>query len=273
MDYNLICNQNRGVAVSKLFSNHSFSSEIYIHKKLPIYKTNEFDFYRSVKFEDSFYGKTVSELHHGNLRLSNIGRYSKLFPNEKISYWADSIATVQAEMKIRNSGKNRLTFWAYDDASSSFPTSRDQEQLIIIDGIDLEFYCILKKIEDNQELTNQEQKTVLLIAEEKPDCLAYKSVRHMNGVNFLFFEKGFQKLSIRQVKLRLGDMPSKNKNTIICSGTSDYLPYVENYGMYFSPIAKINDNKHYEQSDEYNSRKKVYYESRIDLVNNPDPVV
>lgn len=86
--------------MSKLFSNHSYLSNVYRHKELPIYMTKEFNFFRCIKFEDTFYGKTISELHSGNLRLNEgIGRYSKLFPNEKISYWADSIGTAQTEVK------------------------------------------------------------------------------------------------------------------------------------------------------------------------------
>ncbi|PWX58985.1 hypothetical protein CYK85_15065 [Clostridium perfringens] len=86
--------------MSILFRNHSYSSPILKHKDLPIYKTYEFDFFRCVNVEDWVYGKTISELHAGNLRINdNNGRYSKLFPDEKISYWADSKATALSEIK------------------------------------------------------------------------------------------------------------------------------------------------------------------------------
>jgi len=79
-------------------------------------------------------------------------------------------------------------------------------------------------------------------------------------VNFLFFEKGFQKLSLREVRLRLGDKKGKNSNTVACAVTSDYCPIIKNYGFYFSPIAKTGINHTYTQSEEYKLRKKVQEE-------------
>lgn len=64
--------------MSRLFPNHSFSSQILIHKELPIYMTDEFSFYRCVTFDENFYGETVSSLHGGNLRKNDgKGRHSR----------------------------------------------------------------------------------------------------------------------------------------------------------------------------------------------------
>jgi len=245
--------------MSNLFSNHSYLSQILVHKTLPIYKTYEFDFFRCVKFEDSFYGKTISELHNGNLRQNQGGRYSTLFPNEKISYWADSQHVAQTEVKKHGAGNNLLTFWAYDDATSTFPTILDREPLIIVDGIQLEFNNILDKIEHNQQLTCDEIKIIEEISNEKPDCLAYESHARKDSVNFLFFEKGFRKLSLREVRLRLGERKEKNSTRVVSAITSDYSPIIENYGMYFAAIAKTKMNPAYKQNDEYLSRHKVLF--------------
>lgn len=63
--------------------------------------------------------------------------------------------------------------------------------------------------------------------------------------NFLFFEKGFKKLALREVSLRMGELKNNNTNSIICAGTSDYMPYLKNYGQCFLPIAKIEMNDKY----------------------------
>lgn len=211
--------------MSVLFSNQDFGRPIYKHKKLPVFVTDEFVFYRCVSFNDSFYGKTVSELHMGNLRLNTPqNRYSKLFPNAKVSYWADSPETARAEVKYHNSGNNLLTFWAYDDATSIFPTLPDNEPLIIADGRDTEFANILDKVERDIELSDKEKELVNQIIEQKPDCLTYRSLRKKHGLNYLFFEKGFRKLAIREVRLRLGEAPGKNSNHIACAVTCDYSP-------------------------------------------------
>lgn len=41
--------------------------------EIPVACSQEFDFYRCVEFSHSMYGKTVSELHAGNLRLLPVG--------------------------------------------------------------------------------------------------------------------------------------------------------------------------------------------------------
>lgn len=54
--------------MNDLFSNQSIGGTIYKHRELPLYVTDEFVFYRCISFCENFYGKTVSELHAGNLR-------------------------------------------------------------------------------------------------------------------------------------------------------------------------------------------------------------
>ena len=77
--------------MSDFLPNHYISYDVLKHKTLPIFLTAEFDFYRCVPFNDMFYGKTVSELHQGNLRSrQSWNRYSMLFSGKKVSYWADS---------------------------------------------------------------------------------------------------------------------------------------------------------------------------------------
>ncbi|MDE7265565.1 MAG: hypothetical protein K2N52_04755 [Clostridia bacterium] len=180
--------------MSELFPNQSFGMKTFKHSRLPIIVTSEFDFFRCIVFENNFYGKTVSELHRGNLRSSNAdNRYSKLFPYNKISYWADSPATARAEIKYHNNSNNLLTFWAYDDATSTFPTLPNDEPLYIIDGLQFDFYEILEKFEQGYKLSKYEQEIIDDIIYENPDCLAYESRRKTKGVNYLFFEKGFNK--------------------------------------------------------------------------------
>lgn len=245
--------------MSILFNNHSFISTVFKHKNLPIYKTYEFDFFRCVSVENWVYGKNISELHAGNLRENkHDGRYSKLFPNEKISYWADSKTTGLSEIKKHGSNKNYLTFKAYDDISSTFPTLGNNEELIIVDGREIKFHEILLKIENNEQLTVEESSIVNLIKEEEPDCLAYKSVAREGGTNFLFFEKGFKKLSLRDVKLYFGERKSKNNQTVTCAISSDYSPILESYGLRFEPIAKIKTDYTCEESEEYKFRSANY---------------
>ena len=65
-------------------------------------------------------------------------------------------------------------FWAYDDISSTFPTIRESEPLVIIDGIQLGFEKILEKCDRGEPLTAQDKLLIDRIKETKPDCLAYK---------------------------------------------------------------------------------------------------
>ena len=54
--------------MGEIFKSNDYLRAIYKHKNLPVYVTYEFDFYRCVEFNESFYGKSVYELHEGNLR-------------------------------------------------------------------------------------------------------------------------------------------------------------------------------------------------------------
>lgn len=243
--------------MSDFYSNHYPSMPIYKHKKLPIIETGEFDFYRCVPFEDSFYGKTVSELHKGNLRLTT-GRYSNLFPNRKISYWASDRVIARAEVKKHGASNSLLTFFAYDDATASFPTlSKKRESLRIIDGIHFGFIEIMLKVEKGITLTNGEKKLLQQIEQKNPDCLAYESVVDCTKTNYIFFEKGFKKLAIRDVRLRIDENGKINKNRITCAGTCDYSAWLENYGEMFLPKAKTTRDPKYVLSEEYKSRKQI----------------
>lgn len=245
--------------MSDFLPNHYITYDILKHKTLPIFLTAEFDFYRCVPFNDMFYGKTVSELHQGNLRSrQSWNRYSMLFSGEKVSYWADSKKTAYAEMQKHGQGHNLLTFFAYDDATASFPTlTKNRDVLKIIDGRVFGFHEILEKDDNGIPLSKEDKKLISRIEEEKPDCLAYWSVARKGGVNFLFFEKGFRKLAIRELRLRLGDEKGKNKNCIYCAGTCDYKAWLKAYGDFFVPKARIRHDSNYELSKEFLHRKEV----------------
>jgi len=250
--------------MGELFPNQSYGQRIYKHKDLPIFVTDEFSFYRCVAFDDSFYGKTVSELHAGNLRqCSCANRYSDLFPYEKVSYWADSPKTARAEVKYHNKTNNLITFWAYDDATSFIPTTENTEPLFIVDGRQLGFTEILLKDEQCIPLSNKEKDIVKQIVEEKPDCLVYNSKQGKDdSVNYLFFEKGFKKLALREVKLRIQNGKSFNKATIYCAYSSDYTPWLKGYGESFEPIARRKMHEEYLNSEEYKYRK-YWYDSKF----------
>lgn len=250
-----------------VLKNHTGNMSILKHKTLPMIKTGEFDFYRCIQFSDNLYGKTVSELHAGNLRLSRSdNRYSNLFPGQKLSYWADSPDTAMAEAKKWGANKNLLTFWAYDDGSSFIPTVYPSLELQIIDGTQIEFNKILKKLEKHENLTKADRELIDNIAYQEPDCLAYESEARKGGTNFLFFEHGFKKLSIREVWLRLGERVSQNHNKIVCATSSDYTPHLSSYGNMFLPIARIGKSSTYTDSDEYHLRMQVVIDKAERLV-------
>ena len=180
--------------MGELFPNQYWGMDIWKHKELPIIESHDFNFFRCLEFKGTYYGKTVSELHCGNLRVSRKdNRYSNLFPGQKLSYWADSSQTARAEIKKWKAGNNILTFWAYDDGSSFIPTIYPVENIRIIDGIHFGFDKILKKVGNHEELTNHEKEFINRIEREKPDCLAYHSEARAGGICFLFFEQGFKK--------------------------------------------------------------------------------
>lgn len=242
------------------FISQAYNRPIYRHKKLPIYVTDEFNFYRCVEFREEFYGKTASELFNGNLRECK-GRYSKLFPNQKLSYWADSAVTARAEIKKHGAGNNILTFWAYDDGTSTFPTLQDQAPLVIIDGRKCGVQELIDKVDNNIPLVKTERKYLISLLNMNPDCLVFDSHARAGGENFIFFEKGFQKLSLRQLRLRFGRKDGGNHNQIICADGCDYSPFIKAYGKYFMPKVKIVMNQSYLRSDEYLLRKKMLEES------------
>ncbi len=199
-------------------------------------------------------------MHAGNLRNCN-GRYSKLFPDQKISYWADSIQTARAEIKKHGASNNIIIFWSYDDATSTFPTFENQEPLKIIDGRPLGIEELIDKVEMDIPLTLKEEKCIQDIMNLQPDCLAFSFHAHKDGENYLFLEQGFRKLAIREIRLRLGNLSAENRNRIVCAVTSDYSPIIENYGNYFAPLARVKHNEQYTNSDEYILRSHVLKQS------------
>lgn len=241
---------------TKIFKAQNYDQPTYKHAHLPVYQTKEFDFFRCVQFDSSFYGKTASELHAGNLRKST-GRYAKLFPNQKLSYWANSAKIARAEVKKHGASNNLITFCAYDDTSSFMPTIEDLEMLIIIDGRECGLQALIDKVDQDKDITNKEQDLLNEIMNLKPDALAYDSHVGEGGENFIFFEKGFKKLSLKEVKLRLGEEKGKNVACITCAGTCDYTPYLESYGNYFKPKAKVKLDNKYLCSEEYLTRKRI----------------
>lgn len=244
--------------MGELYPNQYFGIDIWKHKDLPLIESHDFNFFRCIAFRDSYYGKTISELHTGNLRVSRKdNRYSQLFPGQRLSYWADSSQTARAEAKKWGVKNNLLTFWAYDDGSSFIPTVYPAEYLRIVDGIHFGFDKILKKVNDGLPLSHEEQSFIDRITYEEPDCLAYESEARKGGVCYLFFEHGFKKLSLREVSLRLGDAKGKNHATVPCAITSDFTPVLENYGCAFEPIAKVRLDKGYIDSKEYYLRRQV----------------
>ena len=108
-----------------------------------------------------------------------------------------------------------------------------------------------------EQLTVKDWELIDQIADEEPDCLVYESEARKGSLNFLFFEHGFRKLSLREVRLRLGDEKGKNHNKIVCAKADSYTPYIGNYGDMFLPIAKIKRDDKYVDSDEYRLRWDV----------------
>ena len=234
---------------SRLFESQAYNRPTYQFDGLPIYETGEFDFYRCVEFNGSFYGKLVYELHKGNLRFSN-GRYSSLFPNQKISYWAGSKRTAIKEMRAHNQGKNYICFWAYDDGTSTFPLYGKWEDLLILDGRkEYGIAEIINKAENNIPLTKDEKSFLDRVMDQNPDCLAYSSFADNGGENFIFFESGFKKLAIREVQLSLNGC--RNRNAITCAVSCDYNPYPKSYAESFQPIARVGTNQEFLKSKEF----------------------
>lgn len=238
---------------SKVFKAQNYDQPTYKHKKLPIYLTKEFDFFRCVEFKEEFYGVLATDLFKGNLRECT-GRYSSLFPNQKISYWADSVMTARAEVKKHGAGCNLLTFWAYDDASSFKPCLGGYEMLYIVDGRRTGIQSIIEKIDGDEPLTDEEKQMMEDILKEPIDAIAYESKAYPGGENFIFLEKGFKKLALRQLRLRFGRKEGGSHDRIICAVSSDYSPFLKGYGEYFLPKCRIKRDESYINSDEYKER-------------------
>lgn len=244
----------------KIFQSQDYGRPIYKHTDLPVYITDEFNFYRCIEFTPDFYGKTTSTLFNGNLRTCS-GRYSKLFPDQKLSYWADSPATARAEIKKHGAGNNILTFWAYDDATSTFPILPDQSPLVIIDGRKCGVQGLIDKADSDISLSKKEQRYMEELLAQEPDCLVYDSHARQGGENYIFFEKGFCKLALRQLKLRFGRSEGGSNARIVCADTCDYMPFIECYGRYFVPKARVRMDESYLNGDEYLLRKQIYEKS------------
>ncbi len=239
------------------FSSQHYNSPTQYHKDLPLIKTREFCFYRCLNFKDAYYGKTVSELHSGNLRFpAEDSRYAKLFPNQRLSYWSGDPQTAIQEVRKHGGNKNYILFWAYDDAASAFPTTR-YDDMLIVDGRINGIGKIIGDFEESQTITAKDALLIQEIMAYKPDAVAYNSV--VTGrENFIFFESGFEKLSLREVKLYLGERPARNKVRVACAVTSDYSPVCASYGYSFEPVARTEYHKEYLDSVEYQRRNACY---------------
>lgn len=246
-------------------------SPVKQHGTLPVYTTDEFNVYRCVQFTDSLYGKTVSELHEGNLRrnTNQDNRYSSFLNKYKLSYWADSPYAAREEVKKGGATNNLLTFWGYDDGASSFPTIDPRNPITLVDGLEIGFHELLLKIENQSPLSADDENLIAAIEEQSPDCLIYKSATTLGARNFMFFEKEFKKIALREVRLRLGDRRVANSGLIICAGTSDYSARLEEYGKYFERFARVKMDKKYLNSEEFKMRKKIndsYYKEYFSAV-------
>lgn len=232
------------------FESQAYGGFVQHHETLPLFVADEFIFYRFVNFDERMYGKTVSELHAGNLRTqSSDSRYAKLFPNHRLSYWSGSYQTARKETLKHGGTKDRLVFKAYDDASSTFPTG-PYKPLKIIDGRDMGIGEIIREFEKTQELSDADALLMQKIMAEQPDALAYNSVID-RGENFIFFESGFDKLSLREVDLYLG---GRKRADVVCACGSDYSPSCEAYGYSFERIARTKMYEDYLKTVEYKRR-------------------
>jgi DNA-binding transcriptional regulator GbsR (MarR family) len=115
-----------------------------------------------------------------------------LSPDKKVSYWADSPQSARAELKYHDPGNDLLTFWAYDDATSTFLTLAIRESLIIIDGREKGLNDILDKVETGKHLTEREKEIIRIIVEQNPDCLVYEAFASVL-ISFIFSNHIFLK--------------------------------------------------------------------------------
>lgn len=153
-----------------------------------------------------------------------------------------------------------MNFHTYDDATSTFPTLANDEPLIIVDGQKCGIQEVIDKVENDEPLNAVEEILLKIIWSEDPDCIVYDSHAFEGGENYIFFEKGFNKLVLRNVKLRLGNRKAKNGAEIPCAITSDYTPVLEGYSYKFEPIAKIRYDENYSNLEEYIMRRNTMNE-------------
>lgn len=85
------------------------------------------------------------------------------------------------------------------------------------------------------------------------------------GENFIFFESGFEKLSLREVELYLGERKSRNRTKVVCASGSDYAPCCRAYGYSFESIACTKMNRNYLWSDEYKRRQTGFENSLAEM--------
>lgn len=232
------------------FESQAYGGLAHRYERLHLIDADEFIFYRFVNFDERMYGKTVSELHAWNLRTpSSDSRYAKLFPNHRLSYWSGSCQTALEETLKHGGTQDHLIFKAYDDGASTFPTG-PYKPLKIIDGRDMGIGVIIREFEKTQELSDADALLMQKIMAEQPDALAYNSVID-RGENFIFFESGFDKLSLREVDLYLG---GRKRADVVCAFGSDYSPSCEAYGYSFELIARTKMHEDYRKTVEYKRR-------------------
>ena len=80
------------------------------------------------------------------------------------------------------------------------------------------------------ELSESELEIMDRIRSESPDCLVYDSHVRPNNRNYMFFERGFRKLSLRRVSLTIRENGRVNRNKVVCATSSDYYPFIKEYG-------------------------------------------
>lgn len=158
--------------------------------------------------------------------------------------------TARAEVKKHGAGCNLLTFWAYDDASSFEPCLGGEEMLCIVDGRSSGIQKLIMKVDKGSELTSEEKKIIDDILKEPIDAIAYDSEAYPGGENFIFLERGFKKLALREIRLRFGRKDGGGHNFICCAASSDYTPYPKEYGKFFLPKCKVGYDVNYENSEE-----------------------
>ena len=124
---------------------------------------------------------------------------------------------------------------------------------------------LIDKADSGIPLSKDEQRDMKELLAQEPDCLVYDSHARQSGENYIFFEKGFRKLALRQLRLRFCRSEGGSYSQIVCADTCDYTPYIESYGEYFMPKAKVRMDESYLNSDEYLLRKQINEESHRKL--------